>query len=53
MMQQPNDTAAAPLRFELPQPDIGAWRAGARPSTGPDPRFRLTGVLEKWRALLG
>ncbi|HXR93418.1 MAG TPA: glycosyltransferase family 4 protein [Steroidobacteraceae bacterium] len=32
---------------------IGAWRTGARPSTGPDPRFRLTGVLEKWRALLG
>jgi len=32
---------------------IGAWRSGQRPSTGPDPRFRLTAVLEKWRALLG
>jgi glycosyltransferase involved in cell wall biosynthesis len=32
---------------------IAAWRSGQRPRTGPDPRFRLTAVLERWRALLG
>ncbi|HEY3784524.1 MAG TPA: glycosyltransferase family 4 protein [Steroidobacteraceae bacterium] len=32
---------------------IRAWRAGARPHTGPDPRFRLTVVADRWRALLG
>jgi len=31
---------------------IGAWRSGARPSVGPDPRFRLATVVEQWRALL-
>ena len=31
---------------------IAAWNAGQRPQTGPDPRFRLTAVLQKWRALL-
>lgn len=30
---------------------IRAWRSGARPQTGPDPRFGLTGILEQWRAL--
>jgi glycosyltransferase involved in cell wall biosynthesis len=30
---------------------IGTWHAGGRPKTGPDPRFRLTAVLEHWRAL--
>ncbi|MGH8228138.1 MAG: glycosyltransferase family 4 protein [Steroidobacteraceae bacterium] len=28
------------------------WRAGGRPSTGPDPRFRLSTVAQRWRALL-
>ncbi len=32
---------------------ISAWRSGGRPKTGPDPRFRLTAVLERWRELLG
>ncbi len=32
---------------------IHAWRSGSRPNTGPDPRFRLTAVLDQWRALLG
>ncbi len=32
---------------------IAAWRSAQRPQTGPDPRFRLTAVLQKWRALLG
>jgi glycosyltransferase involved in cell wall biosynthesis len=31
---------------------INAWRSGERPNTSPDPRFSLTAVLEKWRALL-
>ena len=28
---------------------IRAWRAGERPVTGPDPRFRLTAVAARWR----
>ncbi|TLY60863.1 MAG: glycosyltransferase family 4 protein [Gammaproteobacteria bacterium] len=31
---------------------IRNWRSGARPVTGPDPRFRLTEVANQWRALL-
>ncbi|HVN98974.1 MAG TPA: glycosyltransferase family 4 protein [Steroidobacteraceae bacterium] len=31
---------------------ISAWRAGARPQVGPDPRFRLATVAAQWRALL-
>ena len=31
---------------------ISAWRAGARPRVGPDPRFRLTAVAQQWRNLL-
>lgn len=31
---------------------IHAWRAGARPHTGPDPRFALAAVADQWRALL-
>jgi glycosyltransferase involved in cell wall biosynthesis len=30
---------------------IRAWRNGERPRTGPDRRFRLSGVAERWRAL--
>jgi len=32
---------------------IRAWRDGARPHTEPDPRFRLTAVADRWRAILG
>ncbi|MBS0421880.1 MAG: glycosyltransferase family 4 protein [Proteobacteria bacterium] len=32
---------------------IRDWRAGGRPSTAPDPRFRLTAVVDRWRAMLG
>ena len=28
---------------------IRAWRAGQRPVTGPDPRFRLSAVAQRWR----
>jgi len=31
---------------------ISAWRAGARPHAGPDPRFRLSTVARRWRALI-
>jgi glycosyltransferase involved in cell wall biosynthesis len=31
---------------------IRAWRDGARPTVGPDPRFRLAAVAEQWRKLL-
>jgi glycosyltransferase involved in cell wall biosynthesis len=32
---------------------ISTWRDGARPTVGPDPRFRLAAVTEEWRKLLG
>lgn len=31
---------------------ISAWRAGARPVTGPDPRFRLSTVTRRWHEVL-
>jgi glycosyltransferase involved in cell wall biosynthesis len=31
---------------------IRAWRSGGRPHVGPDPRFRLATITERWRALL-
>lgn len=31
---------------------IQAWRSGARPHTGPDPRFRIATVAGHWRILL-
>jgi len=31
---------------------IRAWRSGGRPAAVPDPRFRLTAVVNQWRALL-
>lgn len=31
---------------------IRAWRCGARPVTGPDPRFRLAAVTSRWREML-
>ncbi|HEY7889962.1 MAG TPA: glycosyltransferase family 4 protein [Steroidobacteraceae bacterium] len=31
---------------------LRAWRAGARPVTGPDPRFRLSTVAQHWREML-
>jgi glycosyltransferase involved in cell wall biosynthesis len=32
---------------------VRAWRTGARPVVGPDPRFALGAVTAQWRALLG
>ena len=31
---------------------LRAWRAGGRPVTGPDPRFRLSTVAQRWRDVL-
>lgn len=49
----PARAAAALGLFDAFVERIEAWRSGARPQVGPDPRFRLTAVAEKWRALLG
>ena len=32
---------------------VRAWREGARPVTGPDPRFLASAVAQRWRALFG
>jgi glycosyltransferase involved in cell wall biosynthesis len=32
---------------------IRAWRSGGRPAAAPDPRFHLTVVANRWRAMLG
>jgi len=39
--------------FDLYAQRLRAWRAGSRPHPAPDPRFRLTAVASRWRALLG
>ena len=31
---------------------IRAWRSGERPTTGPDPRFRLSAVAQRWQEVL-
>jgi hypothetical protein len=31
---------------------IRAWRSGARPHTGPDPRFRIATIAAQWRDML-
>jgi glycosyltransferase involved in cell wall biosynthesis len=31
---------------------IHSWRSGGRPNAAPDPRFRLTAVVDQWRAML-
>jgi len=49
----PARIAAALGLFDAYAERIQAWRSGARPMVGPDPRFRLATVVEQWRALLG
>jgi glycosyltransferase involved in cell wall biosynthesis len=49
----PARAAAALGLFDAYVERIQAWRANARPQVGPDPRFRLAAITEKWRALLG
>jgi len=49
----PARAAAAFGLFDAYVERIEAWRSGARPQVGADPRFRLAAIGEKWRALLG
>lgn len=48
----PARLAAALGLFDIYAERIGAWQAGARPMTSPDPRFRLATVAAQWRELL-
>ena len=38
--------------FDIYVERLQAWRAGARPVTEPDPRFRLSVVTQRWREVL-
>lgn len=38
--------------FDVYVDRVRAWRAGSRPVTGPDPRFRLAAVAQRWREML-
>ena len=49
----PARLAAGAGLFDAFTERIRAWRDGARPQVGPDPRFRLSAVSARWRALLG
>jgi glycosyltransferase involved in cell wall biosynthesis len=48
----PARVAATLGLFDAYTARIRAWRSGGRPQVGPDPRFRLTTVVEQWRTLL-
>jgi glycosyltransferase involved in cell wall biosynthesis len=48
----PARLAAAAGLFAAYRECIRAWRAGSRPHAAPDPRFRLSIVTARWRALL-
>jgi glycosyltransferase involved in cell wall biosynthesis len=48
----PARTAAGFGLFDLYVDRVRAWRAGGRPVTGPDPRFRLSAVAQRWREVL-
>lgn len=48
----PARIAAACGLFDVYVERIRAWRAGARPITGPDPRFRLSAVTRRWHEVL-
>jgi glycosyltransferase involved in cell wall biosynthesis len=55
----PSELRRAPARlagqlglFDAYVERIAAWRDGARPHCGPDPRFNLSTVAGHWRALL-
>jgi glycosyltransferase involved in cell wall biosynthesis len=45
--------AAAAGLFDPYVERIRRWHGGSRPQTAPDPRFRLSGVRERWLQLLG
>ncbi|MGH8296631.1 MAG: glycosyltransferase, partial [Steroidobacteraceae bacterium] len=48
----PAGVAAGLGLFDIYVERIRAWRAGARPVIGPDPRFHLSVVTRRWRELL-
>lgn len=48
----PARAAASLGLFDVYIDRIRAWRAGSRPVTRPDPRFRLSTVAERWREML-
>ena len=48
----PARLAAAAGVFDVYVERIRDWRGGARPPTGPHPRFRLSLIREQWRRLL-
>ena len=50
--QAPARLAASAGLFDAYVERIRAWRAGARPQVGPDPRFRLSVIAQQWRELL-
>lgn len=49
----PARVAASMGLFDAFAERVSAWRNGGRPSVGPNPRFRLSAVVERWRELLG
>ncbi|HVS77001.1 MAG TPA: glycosyltransferase family 4 protein [Steroidobacteraceae bacterium] len=48
----PARAAAGLGLFDIYVERVRAWRAGARPVTGPDPRFTLSAVKQRWQAVL-
>jgi len=48
----PARLAAAAGLFDAYVERIRHWRGGARPQTGPDPRFHLSAIREQWLRLL-
>ena len=48
----PARAAATVGLFDIYIDRVRAWRAGSRPVTGPDPRFRLSAVAQRWREVL-
>jgi glycosyltransferase involved in cell wall biosynthesis len=48
----PARAAAALGVFDIYVDRIRHWRAGTRPVTEPDPRFRLSTVAQRWREML-
>lgn len=49
----PAKLAASMGLFDALAERVSAWRNGARPQVGPNPRFKLSAVVERWRELLG
>lgn len=49
---EPARLAAGLGLFDVYIERIRAWRSGSRPVTGPDPRFRLPTVAQRWREIL-